>query len=302
MSETKTSDVYQQITDRVIAAIEAGAPKFEMPWHSEAAHTRPANVLTKKNYRGVNILALWVSQLTNGFRTSHWGTYKQWKERGAQVRKGEKATTVVFYKEVERETVDPETGGTELGKLLVARASWVFNADQVDGWTAPELPQLEDKTAIIEAAERFVASTGATIQHGGTAAYYRPSADLIQMPNRELFIGSSTSTPTESYYSTLLHELTHWTSHAARVNRNLSKRFGDESYAMEELVAEFGAAFLCADLGITIDPRPDHAAYLDHWLRVMKADKKALFTAASKASEAADFLAKLQPEAREEAA
>lgn len=295
-------DLYQTITDRVVASIEAGAPNFEMPWHSKAASTLPVNVLTKKAYRGVNILSLWVSQIACGFRTSTWGTYKQWQERGAQVRKGEKSSLVIFYKELEREVENRESGESEMGKLLIARASFAFNADQVDGYTAPELPVLEDKTEVIAHAERFVQTTGATVNHGGGSAYYRPSTDTIQMPERNVFIGTKTSTPTEAYYSTLLHELTHWTSHESRVNRNLSKRFGDESYAMEELVAEFGAAFLCANLGISLEPRADHAAYLDHWLKVMKADKKALFTAASKASEAVDFLTKLQPEANDEAA
>jgi antirestriction protein ArdC len=143
-------------------------------------------------------------------------------------------------------------------------------------------------------AETFVAATGASIAHGGDKAYYRPSTDSIQLPPREAFIGSPTSSPAESYYSTLLHELTHWTSMESRCNRQLGKRFGDAAYAMEELIAELGAAFLCADLGITDEPRADHAQYIDHWLTVMKADKKAIFTAASKASAAADFLISLQ--------
>jgi antirestriction protein ArdC len=288
-------DLYQTITDRLVAAIEAGAPTFEMPWHSKAASTLPENVLTKKAYRGINILSLWVSQIACGFRTNKWATYRQWQERGAQVRKGEKSSLVIFYKEHEREIYDAESGQNETGKFFVAHASYVFNADQVDGYTAPELPVLEDKTAILEAAERFVQATQADVKHGGVSAYYSPQADSIQMPDRGLFIGTKTSSPTEAYYSTLLHELTHWTSHVARVNRQLSKRFGDHSYAMEELIAEFGAAFLCANLGISLEPRADHAAYLDLWLKVAKADKKALFTAASKASEAVDFLAKLQP-------
>jgi antirestriction protein ArdC len=207
---------------------------------------------------------------------------------------------IIFYKEFERETKNADTGENDAGRSFVARASFVFNADQVDGYTPPELPVLEDKTTVIERAECFVQATQANVQHGGGSAYYRPQTDTIQMPERNLFIGTKSSTPTEAYYSTLLHELTHWTSHQSRVNRNLSKRFGDESYAMEELVAEFGAAFLCASLGVTLEPRADHAAYLDHWLKVVKADKKALFAAASKASEAVDFLTKLQPEATDE--
>ena len=140
----------------------------------------------------------------------------------------------------------------------------------------------------------FVAATGATIHHGGGRAYYRPSTDSIHLPPREAFIGTPTSTPAEFYFSTLCHELCHWTSRENRCNRQLGKRFGDQAYAMEELVAELGAAFLCTDLQITDEPRPDHAQYLASWLAALKADKKAIFTAASKASEAATFLAALQ--------
>ena len=137
----------------------------------------------------------------------------------------------------------------------------------------------------------FVAATGAAISHGGSRAFYRPSTDSIQLPPREAFTGTATSTPAEGFYSTLCHELTHWTSAEGRCNRQLGKRFGDQAYAMEELIAELGAAFLCADLGISDEPRADHAQYLTTWLAVLKADKKAIFTAASKASEAATFLA-----------
>ena len=131
--------------------------------------------------------------------------------------------------------------------------------------------------------------------HGGSRACYVPRTDNIHLPPRDMFFGTATSTAAEAYASTKLHELTHWTSAEARCNRQLGKRFGDDAYAMEELIAELGAAFLCADLGITDTPRADHAQYLDNWLRVLKADKKAIFTAASKASQAADFLASFQP-------
>ena len=138
--------------------------------------------------------------------------------------------------------------------------------------------------------ETFIARTGAAIIHGGERACYSPKLDEIQMPQQEAFVGSSTSSATEAYYATLLHELTHWTAPAHRCDRDLSGRFGSEAYAMEELVAELGAAFLCADLGIANEPRADHAQYLSHWLKVLKADKRAIFTAASKAAQATAFL------------
>lgn len=155
------------------------------------------------------------------------------------------------------------------------------------------MPEPKDPAQILDAAEAFVAATGADIRHGGNHAFYRFPDDFIQMPERERFMGTETSTATESYYGTLLHE-THWTGCAKRCDREFGKRFGDDAYAVEELVAELGAAFLCDDLGITLEPRPDHAAYLDNWLKVLKADKKAIFTAASQAAKATDYLAGLQ--------
>jgi antirestriction protein ArdC len=240
----------------------------------------------------VNIVALWAASEQNGFGSGLWGTYRQWAEAGAQVRKGEKSSYVVFYKEIE---VAGATSGqdTEVDKRLFARATPVFAAEQVDGYDLPVIANPNPMESI-EAADAFVIATGASVAHGGTRAYYRPSTDSIQLPSRESFVGTATSTAAEAYYSTLLHELTHWTSHEQRCNRQLGKRFGDNAYAMEELVAELGAAFLCSEIGITAEPRLDHAQYLASWLSVLKADKRAIFTAASKASEATAWLQERQ--------
>jgi antirestriction protein ArdC len=297
MTTTRTDrpDVYQQVTDRIVAAIEAGAGDFQMPWHRGAhASSRPLNVDTGNLYRGVNVLSLWVAAQGNGFSTSLWGTYRQWQNRGAQVRKGEKASLVVFYKELEFETADTDTGEAAVGKRLMARASWVFNADQVDGYILPA-PEVPNPVQAIAAAEAFVLGTGADIRYGGTRAFYRPSEDFVQMPPKELFTGTATSSATESFYATLFHEICHWVGHKSRCDRQFGERFGSDAYAMEELVAELGAAFLCADLGISVEPRPDHAAYIASWLKVLKNDKRAVFTAASKAMQAADHLIGLQP-------
>jgi antirestriction protein ArdC len=288
-------DVYESITDQVIAAIEEGAGEWQMPWHRSGV-SRPANAFTKKPYRGVNVVALWAAADGHHFSSGSWATYKQWQELDAQVRKGERASLIVFWKELERDVEDQETGERERRKTLFARASWVFNADQVDGWTPPSSPE-RNLVQALDQAEAFTASTGADIRHGGERAYYRRSDDHVQMPERERFTGSETSTPTEAYYATLLHELVHWTGHESRLDRDLSGRFGNEAYAVEELVAELGAAFLCADLSITNTPRPDHAAYIANWLEVLKRDKRAIFTAARKASQASDYLASLQPKA-----
>lgn len=284
-------DVYQQVTDHIVSAIEAGAGPWQMPWYrSGEGLNRPVNIASGKAYNGVNIISLWAAAQMKGFSTGVWGTYRQWQAKGCQVRKGEKAALVVFYKEFEVEERDPETGETSLETRLMAKASWAFNADQVDGYEAEPLPEPTDPVQVVTAADAFVQATGAEIRHGGNRAYYQPAGDFIQMPEPARFLGSDTSTATETFYSTLLHELCHWSGHESRCARQMGKRFGDDAYAMEELVAELGAAFLCADLGVTAQPRPDHAAYLEHWLKVLKADKKAIFTAASKASQAAEYL------------
>lgn len=287
-------DIHQSITDQIVQALEAGVGEHRLPWaRTGTPNVRPRNAVTKNAYRGINILSLWLSAEVHGFNHGLWASYRQWNDAGAQVRKGEKGTLVVFYKEF---SVEPSPEDTDDdGARRVARASWVFNASQVDNFTVPgipELPPLEREAR----AEAFIAATGAEIRHGGDMAYYRPSTDTIQMPDERLFTGSPLSTRTEDYYSVLCHELTHWTGAKARLDRLMKARFGDACYAMEELVAELGAAFLCADLGITHTPRPDHATYIAHWLQVLKSDKKAVFTAAAKASEAVHYLAKFSGE------
>ena len=289
-------DIHQTITDKIVAAIEAGAGDFVMPWHRRKGGFKPKNIASGNTYQGINVLALWVEAQANAYSSNIWGTYRQWAEKGAQVKKGEKSSHVVFYKEI---TVASEAEDEDSHTQLFAKATPVFNADQVEGWVDPEPVRAAPALPIdlIPQAEAFLASTGATIRHGGSQAYYDPGNDLIQVPAREAFVGSPTSSSTESYYSTLCHELTHWTGIKTRCDRDLKGRFGSESYAMEELVAEIGAAFLCAELGIATEPRVDHAQYLANWLKVLKDDKRAVFTAASAASRAAVFLKGLQDSA-----
>jgi antirestriction protein ArdC len=211
----------------------------------------------------------------------------------AQVRKGEKATLVVFYKEYETDP-NPEVADDD-GKRRVARASWVFNASQVDGYTLPDAPKPLGPIERILEADRFFAATGARIEHGGERAFYRPSTDTIHMPDESLFCGTDTMTRSESYFAVLGHEAIHWSGSDKRLAREFGKRFGDAAYAAEELVAEIGSAFLCAELGITEgEPRADHAQYLAQWLTLLKSDSRAIFTAAAKASEAVAYLKKLQ--------
>lgn len=300
-STSSRFDVYEAITNQIVAAIEAGAGQVQLPWHRKgSAIYRPVNIASGKAYRGVNTVALWAAADAQQFGQGIWGTYRQWQDRGAQVRKGEKSSLVIFYKDYPPDAASASDEESE--RRFVARASRVFNVAQVDGYTMPEIDQAEDRIDPCGAAEAFIAATGAKITVGGDSAYYRHSTDSITMPDRSRFIGTPTSSATEGWYSTLLHELTHWSGAKHRLDRQFGKRFGDDAYAMEEMVAELGAAFLCGDLGITAGPRPDHAAYIDNWLRVLKSDRKAIFTAASAANKAAEYLAGLSITDKREAA
>ena len=285
-------DVHQEITNRIIDALET-AGEFQLPWirNKGGSFARPVNIASKNPYNGVNIVSLWVSAQAHDFPSNLWGTYRQWQEKGCQVRKGEKSSPVVFYKTLAFEQQDEETGETANGERLFARASHVFNAAQVEGFETLEQDLPEEPTFDpIVRAEAFAVGTKATIIEGGDKACFIPSQDIIRMPERRRFTGTDTTTPAEAFYSTLFHELVHWSGNKTRLDRDLSGRFGDEAYAVEELIAELGAAFLCGDLGITPEPRTDHACYIKNWLTVLKNDKKAVFTAASKASQAANWL------------
>ncbi|CAH1658568.1 ArdC family protein [Chelatococcus asaccharovorans] len=294
---TSRVDIYQAITDQIITAIEAGAGPVQMPWHrSGAGITRPMNVDSGKAYRGINTVALWAAAINGGFCHGLWGTYRQWQDRGAQVRKGETSSPIIFFKafEAEDQTSEDGKGRRFEGRRCMAQASRVFNVGQVDGYTAPTIDQATDAIDPIARVDRFIRGTGARIREGGDQAYYSPLTDTITMPDRFRFVGTKTSTATESWYSTLLHELVHQSGHESRLKRRFGARFGDDAYAIEEMVADLGSCFLCADLGIASDPRPDHAAYIAQWFRIMKGDRKAIFAAASAASTACQYLAGLQ--------
>ncbi|CAM6053513.1 unnamed protein product [Sphagnum tenellum] len=276
-------DVYATVTNMIIAAIEAGVGNWQMPWHTSGSFSEsPINFLSRKPYRGVNILCLWASAQAKGYTSGEWGTYKQWSEAGAQVRKGEKSTAIVFwgFKDGKKESED---GSESEAGFAYAKVYAVFNAAQVDGYV-PRVETVPTVVERIEKADRWFSNIGADVRHGGNRAYYNPNADYIQMPQIEAF------NETVAYYGTLAHELTHWTGKESRADRKLEKRFGTEAYAAEELIAELGASFVCSHLGLETEPREDHAKYLVHWLKVLKADKRAIFTAASQAQKATDYL------------
>lgn len=282
-------DVYRTVTDSIIAAIEAGAGEFIMPWHGDGvAIAKPQNALTQMEYHGVNVLALWAQAYVNGYRSGFWASYKQWQNVGAQVVKGAQGSTIVFFKRIDDEPAE----GEQPTVRLVARASRVFNADQVAGWQPPAPPRLYGDAEPLESVETFITATKAEVYRAGSIACYRIAEDYIEMPDLCRFTGSPTISATEAYSATLLHELVHWAGARHRL-----ARFGDglskEELAAEELVAELGAAFLCADLGVSNQPRPDHAAYVAHWLQLLKNDARAIFTASRLANQAATFLHEL---------
>ncbi len=265
-------DVAQEVTDKFIAAIEGGMTngKWSRPWNMVGGNLA-TNVHTGKVYSGLNFLIL----MTMG--GGMWGTYNQWQEVGAQVRKGEKGTTIIrplFGKDKQ----------TDEQRLFGWAAASVFNAAQVDGYSPPVVESVKP-FAVNQIADALIAASGAVITHGGDRAFYMPSQDRIQMPTRDQFHTEM------DYYATLMHELVHWTGHSSRLDRGLNtSRFGDDSYAFEELVAELGSCFLAAHTGVHTGFNDNHAQYLAGWLRIMKGDKNAIMTAASKAQAAVNFL------------
>lgn len=292
----KRIDIHEEITNRIITAIEQGVGKFKLPWYRPAAAMqRPTNIQSKKAYRGINVVTLWVEAQLKGYEVPVWGTYKQFQEAGFQIRKGEKASLVVFYKEITFECNAPESSADDItGTAWLARGYHVFNVAQCDGYPMPDRPQIVpvERDARVE---RFIEAMNVPIRWSGHSAYYSPSEDVIQMPDTGLFTGTDTSSATEAMLSTLLHEGIHATGHRSRLDRDFSKKFGTEDRAREELCAELGAAFLCADLGVTPTLRDDHAHYIAHWLEIMKGDSKAIFTAAAAANRATEYLHGLHP-------
>ncbi len=279
------ADVYTRVTNQIVAAIEAGKASFRMPWHrAEAEFFRPTNVISKRLYRGINLLSLWSASLDRGYESGFWGTYQQWRQVGAQVRKGEKSCEVVLWKPIDKKQ-DIESAETEESRRqgILALGYPVFNVAQVEGFSCKSPPSLSEDRRIKE-AQGFFAELPAEIRHGGSEAYYDIEGDFIQMPPFERFRGAN------YYYSTLAHESVHWSGAKSRLDRQLTGRFGSEAYAVEELVAELGAAFLAAQLGTFSEPRGKHAGYIASWLKVLKSDKRAIFSAASKAQQAADWL------------
>jgi antirestriction protein ArdC len=295
MKQTSTvrEDIYTRVTQKIIASLEQGVRPWMKPWsveHTAGRITKPLRCCGTP-YKGINVLLLWAEAVESGYVAPIWMTYKQAAERGGHVRKGEHGSHIVYANRFTKTEEDDR--GEEIERSIPFMKSYVvFNVEQIDG--LPDIFYAKFTNNLpperrIAAAEQFIANTGATIIHGGNRAYYAPGPDAIRLPPFEAFRDA------ESYYATSLHEQVHWTKAKHRLDRDFGrKQFGDDGYAREELVAEMGAAFLCADLGITPDIRDDHAAYLAHWLEVLKSDKRAIFQVAAHAQRAADYLHGLQ--------
>lgn len=287
MSEA-TNALYEAVTDKLVVLIEAGTLPWRRDWRDAFAGAGlPFNPFTRRHYSGINVVLLWAEGMAKGYPTQRWATFRQVLEAGGHVRRGERGTRIVFYRTLD---LKDETSDGETKKIPLLKSFTVFNRAQCDGLGEAESPPGPvapfDRD---ERAETFVRHVGADVRFNGGRAFYRPLGDYIEMPQAELFQTQV------AYYATLIHELTHWTGHTSRLDRlKLGERYGSESYAFEELIAELGASFICAELGLNSD-LPNHASYLESWLRVLRSDKRAIFRAAAAAATAADYLRRLQP-------
>jgi antirestriction protein ArdC len=268
--------VYQQVTERIIQKLEAGIVPWIKPW--QANNSEDKNIITQKPYQGVNRLITTMS----GFSSPLWASFDQWNKLGGSVKKGEKGTHIVFYSQVEKKQIRQNDPHPENSTYSFLKTSVVFNADQIEDidFEQPK-PQLPDFNPIPALEDRII-KTGANIKHEGSRAFYNRTSDSITLPAKDQFLSE------KHYYATALHELTHWSGAPHRLDREKGKRFADTAYAFEELVAEMGAAFLCADYGIEGDLQ--HADYIGNWLQCLKNDNKAIFNAAALAQKAADYI------------
>ncbi|MET4689492.1 antirestriction protein ArdC [Sinorhizobium fredii] len=254
-------DTYQRITDAVIEQLEAGTKPWIRPWRGNSRGSLVPRRVTGEAYRGINVLMLWLASELAGYEENTWLTYRQAQEFGGQVRKGEKGALVVKYGTfAPKEREDADDRG-----IPYLKGYTVFNVEQIENLSQEFYRPTEQLPTTpaphLEAVETFVRNTGAVITYDGATACFRPTADDILLPDRARFVDEV------HLYSTLLHEMTHWSGAKHRLDRDLSGRFGTESYAMEELVAELSASFLCADLGVAHDPRGNTASYLESWLK-----------------------------------
>jgi antirestriction protein ArdC len=286
-SQMTKYDLYENVTARILAELEKGAVPWVKPWAATAGANTPCNAVTNRPYSGTNTILLWIA-LEHGWPTPRFLTIKQANAHGGTVRKGEHGTKILFMKPLLVKDKSPDAAVDDVKKISMLREYTVFNVSQCDGLPekivngAPMRTRNPDTRD--ELADAYITSTGARIVEGSGEAFYAPSKDLIMMPAFEAFKNA------DNFYATNFHEMTHWTGHKDRLERfkAMAARFGTEAYAAEELVAELGSAFQCAEFAFDGDVRD--AGYIQHWIRLLKEDKKAFFTATSAAQKAVDFL------------
>jgi len=275
-------DLYTEVSARIVAELEAGAAPWIKPWSATPGANAPRNAVTNRPYSGCNVILLWMARVA-GYRTPRFLTFKQALDLGGHVRKGERGTKVYFVKQLE---VRDDADEAPARLIPMMREYTVFNVEQCeglpDGVTTGKPMRVRNPGTRDDLADEFLRFTSADIREGHGEAFYVPSHDFISIPAFEAFKGA------DHFYNVAFHELTHWTAHRSRLDRDLKNRFGSRNYAAEELVAELGAAFLCAEFGFDGDLR--HAGYIGHWIELLEADKRAFFTACSQASKAADYL------------
>jgi antirestriction protein ArdC len=276
--------VYERVTESIVAELEKGVAPWVKPWSGGGSAMMPYNATSQRRYSGVNVLLLWDAALSRGYRSCAWLTFRQAMGLGGHVKKGEHGCSIVYASSFTKSDTDAKTGEETEKRIPFLKSYSVFNVEQTEGlpsqvYQVAEPKPLEDA---LEDVEAFIERIGADVRHGGDKACYMPGYDAIQLPDPGSFESAA------HFYATSCHEHAHWSGAESRLNRNLTGRFGSEAYAAEELVAELTAAFLCASL--SIPGRLRHAEYLGSWLTILKEDKRAIFTAASKATEAAQFL------------
>ncbi len=294
-------DIYQEVTDKIIDLLDKIDPEnYKAPFAQLAAQGIPENPTTGKIYQGINILCLWFNQQDKSFPSNKWATFKQWKDEGAQVKKGQKSSRVVFYKTLSKTDVN-EAGEEQESKIPMLRLYNVFNAHQVEGFENEENAKLAEINLVnpIMNVDAFCRNTEIEIKHDDPTPFYSVTRDFINMPSKTAFVDTQTAKATEHYYAILLHELIHATGAKFRLDRfKPSIDSTKKNTAFEELIAELGAAMLCARLGINQTPREDHAHYIKAWLSVLRDDKKHIFKASAQAARATEFLYEMQEEAR----
>jgi len=274
MAKSNRRNVYQEVTDQIVAALEKGVVPWVKPWDADSG--LPVNAISGRTYRGINVPLLWAAAMDRNFKFDRWLTFKQAKDAGGNVRGGEKGTRIVLWKPIESK--EDDSVDEKKRTFPMVRSFTVFNVAQVDG-----LPPVKDKPQVWEPdvlAEQYLSL--AKVQHGGGRAFFAPGPDIIQLPTRSSFPDSG------SYYSTALHELVHWSGHKSRLDRVTKTPYGSPDYAREELVAEMGSAFITAEVGIK--GKTEHPEYMAEWLKLLGSDNRVIFQAASKAQQAVDYL------------